>query len=34
MGFLKIPAIWSTVTDLSCIVISKQLRENRERAGS
>jgi len=30
MRFVKIPAIVSTVPDLSCVVICKQHRENRE----
>jgi len=30
MDFVKIPAILSTATDLSCVVIRKQHRENRD----
>jgi len=30
MRFVKIPAILSTATDLSCVVIRKQQRENRD----
>ena len=30
MRFVKIPAILSTAPDLSCVVISKRHRENRE----